>query len=360
MKKNVALSGYYGFRNAGDDAVCFAIIEALRQEMKECNITVLSNDVALTEAAYGVHAVNRWQPVKVFKTLLKSDVLISGGGSLIQDVTSKNGYLYYLGIILMAKLTGTKVVIYSQGVGPLIHKRTQQLTAFAFNRAHAIFVRDEASAGLLKSIGVKKKIEVVPDPVLGIQESTFSDVDAKAQLKRQGWRGDCPLALIALREWQDEDHVRDFAAQGDYLVQQGYEVALLAMHHGQDGAISQAVAGHMQERAFVLNEAYPTPTLFGFFSQATLVVGMRLHALIIGAALGKKIMAISYDPKVDAFMAMMKNQAVIPYGSVNADLLIEKTAQCLEADAVESKESLQTLKGRCYLPAKRCRGLLEK
>ena len=54
---NIVMSGYYGFQNAGDDAVCYAIIEALRQEMPACDITVLSNDPELTEKTYGVSAV---------------------------------------------------------------------------------------------------------------------------------------------------------------------------------------------------------------------------------------------------------------------------------------------------------------
>lgn len=360
MKKTIALSGYYGFRNAGDDAVCYAIIDALRQEMPECDITVFSNDTALTEKTYGVKAVNRWQPLKVLRTLLGVKVLVSGGGSLVQDVTSKNGYLYYLGVILMAKLTHTKVVVYSQGIGPLLNKRTQRLTAFTFNRAHSIFVRDEASAQLLKKIGVKRAVHIVPDPVLGVRSGTFSEKAAIAHLKSQGWSGERPLALIALREWQERDHVADFAAQGDFLVQQGYEVALLAMHHGQDSEICQAVAGHMLERAFVLSDMYDTATLFALFAQAEVVVAMRLHALIIGSALEKKVMAISYDPKVDAFMSSIKNQIVVPYTSVSKDTLIKKTAQCLAENPEEQHTALLTLKKQCKLPAVACRQLLER
>lgn len=39
----ILLSGYYGFDNAGDDAVLFAIVQALREMVKDGEITVLSN-----------------------------------------------------------------------------------------------------------------------------------------------------------------------------------------------------------------------------------------------------------------------------------------------------------------------------
>ena len=39
----VLLSGYYGFDNAGDDAVLFAIIQVLKETIEHVEITVLSN-----------------------------------------------------------------------------------------------------------------------------------------------------------------------------------------------------------------------------------------------------------------------------------------------------------------------------
>ena len=59
MNPKIVMSGYYGFQNAGDDAVCYAIIEALRHEVPDCDITVLSNDPALTTKTYGVAAADR-------------------------------------------------------------------------------------------------------------------------------------------------------------------------------------------------------------------------------------------------------------------------------------------------------------
>ena len=83
---NIVMSGYYGFQNAGDDAVCYAIIEALRQEMPACDITVLSNDPELTEKTYGVSACDRWKLKEVWRALRRTDLLVSGGGSLLHGM----------------------------------------------------------------------------------------------------------------------------------------------------------------------------------------------------------------------------------------------------------------------------------
>ena len=81
----VLISGYYGFHNIGDEAILKSIITALRQEKPDIEITVLSNDVEHTKNTYNVDAINRWNIAKIYLELLKSDGLISGGGSLLQE-----------------------------------------------------------------------------------------------------------------------------------------------------------------------------------------------------------------------------------------------------------------------------------
>ena len=95
----VLISGYYGFYNIGDEAILKSIIEALRNEDPNIDIVVLSNDVEYTKNTYKVNAINRWKLNEIYKELLKCDGLISGGGSLFQDVTSSRSILYYTGII---------------------------------------------------------------------------------------------------------------------------------------------------------------------------------------------------------------------------------------------------------------------
>ena len=49
-------------------------------------------------------------------------VLISGGGSLIQNGTGSLSLLYYLFIIALAKFFRKKVIIFAQGIGPVYGK----------------------------------------------------------------------------------------------------------------------------------------------------------------------------------------------------------------------------------------------
>ena len=168
----VLISGYYGFHNIGDEAILKSVIIALRQEKPDIKITVLSNDVEHTKKTYNVDAINRWNIGKIYLELLKSDGLISGGGSLLQDVTSSRP-IYYTLIMKLAKLARKPVFIYAQGVGPISEDKNKKAVKKILNKVNYITLRDKESLDLVKSIGVTKDIEIVPDPVMGFSIEGF-------------------------------------------------------------------------------------------------------------------------------------------------------------------------------------------
>ena len=101
----IVLSGYYGFDNAGDEALLTAISNSLRAVDKTFEITVCRES---GPDCYGprVRAVSRINPLVLIRELSRADLLISGGGSLLQDVTGPLSIPYYLGIVVLAKLLG--------------------------------------------------------------------------------------------------------------------------------------------------------------------------------------------------------------------------------------------------------------
>ena len=81
--------------------------------------------------------------------------LISGGGSLIQDVTSRRSLWYYLYNIRAAKRRKNRVMMYGCGIGPVIRPRHQRLAAEYMNRyVDAITLREPDSLQELRRMGV--------------------------------------------------------------------------------------------------------------------------------------------------------------------------------------------------------------
>ncbi|MBW7456381.1 polysaccharide pyruvyl transferase CsaB, partial [Paenibacillus sepulcri] len=79
--RRIVVSGYYGFRNSGDEAVLKSILFALEEGGAKAGLrvvpVVLSVDPAWTTAMYGVEAVHRMRPGAVLGALRSSDGLIS-------------------------------------------------------------------------------------------------------------------------------------------------------------------------------------------------------------------------------------------------------------------------------------------
>ncbi len=289
----IVISGYYGFQNTGDEAVLCALVETLRAAAPKMDITVLSNAPEETSAALSVKAVDRWKLFTVIRTLKESGLLISGGGSLLQDVTGRKSILYYLGVMWLARLCGCKVMVCGQGIGPVNGKFHRWLVQRILNRADRILVRDEQSAAELAAMGVRREISVTADPVLGWKREK-----AKEPYLRPAGRN----VLLCLRPWPHLDK-EVLARVADYLLSTEWNVYFLPFHEPVDAELSRQIMEQMQGEALLIGEGMSPSEKMTLVGEADLVLGMRLHSLVMAAAGAVPFVAISYDPKVDAFCA---------------------------------------------------------
>jgi len=291
--RRVLLSGYYGFANAGDEAVLAGLLLSLRAADPRLQITVLSINPRETEQTHGVQAVHRTRPQELLPALARTDLLLSGGGSLLQDVTSAHGILYYLGVVRLAQMLGKRTMFGAQGLGPLLRTRSRRLVASVANRLDAVTVRDPASADLLRKIGVTcPLIEVAADPALLLGPDTFPSPHPDTYgVALRPWHGQETLAARladACREALPQAHPVVFPMQPQTDTQIGEQFASLR---------------HQQERARLVLPDAGLAALTQTIGACEMMVGMRLHALILAAAAGVPSVALSYDPKVAAFMA---------------------------------------------------------
>ena len=113
------ISGFYGAGNVGDEAILEAMLTRIVKEHKDAECYVISKNQKATKADHNVETIGRNDFSGFFKHLLTTDVLISGGGSLLQDVTSKKSLAYYIGVIFSGVLFRKKIMLYSHGIGPI-------------------------------------------------------------------------------------------------------------------------------------------------------------------------------------------------------------------------------------------------
>lgn len=326
---HIVLSGYYGFDNVGDDAILLSIIQALKKWENDIEITVLSNNPTATEQTYGVKAVNRWKMKDIHQLLKTADGLISGGGSLMQDQTGMKTIPYYAGVIQIAKWLKKPVFVYAQGMGPINHSLSKLIVRKTFNKVEQITVRDKASQTLLTEIGVRKETKIVPDPVMGLNGGDFHC----EWLDQESLTAESYIS-VSVRDWPSTIAYKEKVAHSlDQLVRQGEQIVFLPMHGEHDLKTSQEVAALMQEKSLIAPSDLSIEEKIAVIGQSQLLIGMRLHSLIFSAIYATPFIAISYDPKIDAF-ADIVDQPVI--GHVEKDdwngvTLFERAIAMLES-----------------------------
>ena len=301
-KYRVVMSGYYGFGNAGDDAILESIQQAIRTASDQVSVTVLSNDPELTHRQYGLEAVPRFRALKVFSALRQGDLLLSGGGSLLQDTTSTRSLLYYLAVIRCAQWLHKPVMLYANGIGPVVKPANRRRVRRVVEQAALVTLRDHASARELERMGIVRPVQVTADPVFHLEpagQERSMELLAAAGLPR-----DRPFAAVSVRDWPDTgDFYVQLAGLCDRLRQKhGLEVLFLLMQPDRDREATERVRSHMEEPACVLDTPCTPRELMGVLGQARLCLAMRLHTLIFAARMAVPAMGLVYDPKVASYL----------------------------------------------------------
>lgn len=305
MGKKVLFSGYYGFDNSGDDAILQAILEEVRKKDPSLEINVLSYNPQRTKHIYKVEATQRFHFASVKKAIQECDLLISGGGSLLQDVTSSRSLYYYLGIIALAKFYKKKVYVYANGVGPISGKINKRIAGKILNKVDHITLRDLDSLEVVKSLGVTRPpMEVTSDPVYAMEG--ISQDRAYDLLKGEGIAPKPNYIGVCVRQWKKSPALAAKLAKilDKVYDELGTEILFIPLHYPEDVHFSELVQGRMARRNYsrVIRGNYSVKEVQGFVGICQMVIAMRLHSLIYGVTEKVPAVGIVYDPKVKAHL----------------------------------------------------------
>ena len=301
---DIIISGYHGFANSGDEALLFAILNTLRKKQSDLDFTVLSKTPSETSEVYGVKSINRYNFFKIRKEMKRSKMLLFGGGSLLQDVTSSKSIRYYLAIIHMARKCGLKTMLYANGIGPIIKEKNRRLASKILNEVDVITLRDDKSDEELKSLGVTKpSVIITADPAFTID----TDITQSGRFftNMAGVPQGTKLCIVSIRSWKHSSpyFVSDMARLCDYMVEKHSIYPLFVpMQFPEDTEISRAVMSLMKNSSYIISRELSVPEMFSVLSEAEILIGMRLHSLIYATTLAIPALPICYDPKISAFM----------------------------------------------------------
>lgn len=309
-QKKVLISGYYGFDNFGDEAILGVLVKKL-QELN-ADVRVLSKNPKKTASLYGVKSTLSFCLLRVFFKVKECDVLVSGGGSLLQDVTSLKSLIYYLLIINMALFFKKKVIIFAQGIGPINNKFGAFLTKNTLKKCSLITVRDEKSLFLLRGWGLNT--ELVCDPLFDLS-LVGSMPSNRVGVQLRGFKTLKENLLIKLAEQINKD----------------FSDKEIEIYSFQDG-LDLMVCERFEKMLKVLNPQIKTKLISNQTSAEILdkiskldyMIAMRFHANLIALKYGIKTFAICYDEKVEKLALESNIPAVSMLATEDYDYLFKQ------------------------------------
>jgi len=322
---DAVISGYYGYKNSGDEALLSAMLTHLRAENPDMKLCVLSKNPAETIQTHGVYSINRFCYGRIRKVIKDAKLFISGGGSLLQDVTSSRSLRYYLFLINMAKKAHTPVMLYANGIGPIQKEKNRLAVKNALENVETITLRETASLEELTNLGVAcEHIIVTADPALTLPVA--DDAAVQQVLQQLGIDKYAKILGIAIRPWKNSrpDFDRVMAEGIDLLCKiYGFTPVFIPMKYPEDYDLSCKIEAQMTCGGYILSESLPASVMIGLVGSMEIVLAERLHSLIYAANGLVPTVGLSYDTKVDAFMEYIGMGTAISVDTLECQKLVE-------------------------------------
>ncbi|MCR9267631.1 MAG: polysaccharide pyruvyl transferase family protein [Alphaproteobacteria bacterium] len=150
-KSRMALLGYYGRHNFGDDLMINALCRRLCSPERE--VRVFTGDPYLTDILPADVSVRPRSPWQLLTALVWCDTFIMAGGTIFHDsykAEIRRNYVKHLWayalLLGLARLLGKTVRMIGVGIGPLSTRAARAPSRLALRTAASLHVRDTSSA----------------------------------------------------------------------------------------------------------------------------------------------------------------------------------------------------------------------
>ena len=323
----VALFGGFGIGNFGNDASLEAVLNFLRAEQPELELSCICSEPAVVQAKYDAPAIATVRKLRgawrlADRVLLRQpsawanwfarlaavrryDVIVVAGTGVFDDFRdSPLGWPSRLFLwCAAARLRGVRVAFLSVGGGPILNPVSRLLMKSAAQLAQHRSYRDADSLAYMRSIGVDESASVVlPDLAFLLPAPAEAPRPAGEPLT-------VGVGVMNYRGWRDSD-----AIFNDYVDTQVRLIEWLERRgHGVRVILGQAptdlVAVREIEKRMGRALIGPREALMNSFHDAMaaiagtdLVVASRYHVQIAALKMRRPLISLSYAPKNDALL----------------------------------------------------------
>ena len=300
-KKQVLLCGYYGFGNVGDDAQLLRSIQRVNIKYPHSFICAMTKNGRRDERKFGVNCIGRVNALSVKNQIEKSDIVVLGGGTLLQNDTSRRSLLYYLWVINYALRVGKRVELWGNGLGDIKGKHFRRKTALALSKCFYIGMRDRVSLVeancLLNENGVKCVNLTLEDDLaaqpFALKASRVENLRRFFEISENE-----RIVIVALKRGEERKLARGIVRFLRLLKSDGIRSVFVVMYPAEDMRVTKRLC---RDVGGVLAYPMSISDMAELIRSARLVLSMRYHTLVFAHAAGVPFVGIGKSEKIERF-----------------------------------------------------------
>ncbi len=298
----IVLLGYYGFGNLGDDALLRAAIRRAREVFVDKPISALTRSHKRDSRIFGIRCINRYSPLAVMRELWGAEVLVLGGGTLLQDRTSLRSLLYYSALLYFASMRGLRIELWGNGLERPQSPLAAALIRTALSCAHYIGLRDVSSVvEALRLVKASDGDKLYFEKDLASEQSPSDESRIDLLLESLGLRADGKIkafAVVAVKGSAGRGYLQILGEKLRELKENGISLVFVPMYPKEDRAECLRLC-----RSFggVVAESLSEGDVVGLMKKSLVVCGMRLHSLVFAGAADAPFVGFGGEAKIESF-----------------------------------------------------------
>lgn len=310
---NILFVGHYGGRNLGDEIILLAQIQQFNKEFEGDNtFYVFSYDEKFSLDLYKKYNINI-KTIKGFnlrnfyssyldqkQKINEVDLIVIGGGGLIQDVYFSYGIFRYVLPCLIGYKLNKKIITYSLGVYRFNNKINKRIFSSLLEFISVISVRDIVSKNECEKL-TQKKIYQIPDSALMFDIKALPDSRNNIKYENKYY------VTIMLRDFF-EMYLEDFVLKVKELlkdVDSNTKVIdiIVFENNNFERKIAETLKSLLrnEEIEIFIKDNFDPINYLQDLNSSELVISGRLHGMIPSVLLEKKFIPLSYSPKMSSF-----------------------------------------------------------
>lgn len=306
--KRVLLSGYYGMKNTGDDALLAVTAWGTRKFLKAEQIFTTAFQIPEFDGAGNILQIYRSKPtfkgenaLRFYLTVLRANHIVFGGGSVFSHVN----YMRHHSNLLRLSGKGPHVAV-GVALGPFKDTAAERSCAELLKRLSFIGLRDRMSLDMARSLAPGVRAERTFD--LAVLLTGLQVHEDERQEPDRGRRG-IGFALCNYERFTDGDPEREEMRRKKIISaiqlldpERTDEIVLIDFNgheHNGDRELHEIIAKEIGSRFMVRHIDYQADPLIVLKEIAGLraLVAMRLHAAVFGYMTQTPTIMLSYHPK---------------------------------------------------------------